>query len=155
MKKADYRKISATYDKARPISEQNLEKWLKLISEKIGYRQNVEFLDLGCGTGRFSIPMAARLGYTVTAADSSMEMLSKAKDKEGSTQVTWDIQDATSLSYPDRSFDVVFMSHLLHHVDEPLKVVRECYRILKPSGIIFNRYGAIEDIRGDPEHRFF
>ncbi len=47
------------------------------------------------------------------------------------------------------------MSHLLHHVDGPRSVVKECYRILKPEGTILNRYGAIENIRDDPEHRFF
>lgn len=47
------------------------------------------------------------------------------------------------------------MSHLLHHVDEPLQVVKECYRVLRNEGTILNRYGAIENIRRDPEHRFF
>jgi len=65
------------------------------------------------------------------------------------------VQDATSLTYSDKSFDAVFMSHLLHHVDEPLRVIRECYRILRRGGVILNRYGAIEHILDDPEHRFF
>ena len=155
MRKANYRQIANTYDLARSISEQNLERWLGLISEKIGSRRKVDFLDLGCGTGRFSIPTANRLGYSVTGADNSEEMLEEARKKEGGAQVKWDIQDATSLSYPDRSFDAVFMSHLLHHVDESLKVVKECYRVLRPEGTILNRYGAMEDIRDDPEHRFF
>lgn len=153
--KADYTKIAATYDVARPISELNLALWLRLISEKIGPLEKVEILDLGCGTGRFSIPIATRLGYSVRGADSSKEMLSRAREKDVSKKVKWDVQDATTLSYPDGSFDVVFMTHLLHHVDEPLKVVRECFRVLRSSGIFFNRYGAIEDILDDPEHRFF
>lgn len=156
MRKANYKKIADTYDIARTISKQNLELWLKLISEKIGSRRRkVELLDLGCGTGRFSIPMATRLGYSVTGADKSEEMLREARKKAGAAQVRWDVQDAMSLTYPEESFDAVFMSHLLHNVDEPLKVVKECYRVLRPRGILFNRYGAIEDIREDPVHKFF
>ncbi len=154
-KKADYQRIADTYDAARPLSEQNLELWLKLISERIPTHRKVKLLDLGCGTGRFSIPIAAKPKFSVTGADSSKEMLSKAKRKKGSTQVKWDIQDASSLSYADSTFDAVFMSHLLHHVDHPLTVVRECYRVLRPEGVILNRYAPIEDISDDPEHRFF
>ena len=155
MRKANYRQIANKYDIARSLSEQNLELWIELISKKISSIGKVDFLDLGCGTGRFSIPIATRLGYSVTGADNSKEMLLKAKEKTGEVQIKWDLQDATSLTYPNGSFDAVFMSHLLHHVDNPIKVVKECYRILRPNGIILNRYGAIEHIRDDTEHRFF
>jgi len=155
MRKADYRKIADTYDVSRSISEQNLQRWLEIISEKVGCRKKVEFLDLGCGTGRFSIPIATKLKYSVFGADASEDMLSKARKKDSLPSVTWNLQNASSLSYPDESFDVVFMSHLLHHVGKPLTVVSECYRILKPGGIVINRYGSIEDIRNDPEHKFF
>ena len=54
MRKADYRHISVTYDVSRHLSEENLELWIELISERIGSHQKVDFLDLGCGTGRFT-----------------------------------------------------------------------------------------------------
>lgn len=155
MRKADYRQIADTYDAARPLFDENLQRWMTLISDRIGTRQRVRLLDLGCGTGRFSIPMATRLGYSVTGADNSEEMLKKARNKEGGDRVEWNIQDATRLSYPTASFDVVFMSHLLHHLDKPLDVVGECHRVLRPEGVILNRYGPMEDIRDDPEHTFF
>ena len=155
MRRADYGQIAETYDAVRPLSEGILELWMTLISEGVGPRDRVEFLDLGCGTGRFSIPVAARLGYSVTGADNSEEMLEKARNKEGGDRVKWSVEDATQLSHPNASFDVVFISHLLHHLDEPLGVVRECFRVLRPGGVILNRYGPMEDIRDDPEHRFF
>lgn len=155
MKKADYKEIAKTYDISRSIAEETLDLWLAIILEKIGSRQKIEILDLGCGTGRFSIPMAILLGFSVTGADKSEEMLMKARKKDGADCVKWDIQDAMSLSYPNASFNAVFMSHLLHHVEDPLKVVEDCYRILKAGGVILNRYGSIEDISDDPEHRFF
>ena len=155
MKKADYSKIAEFYDKGRSLSEQNLEMWLRLISEHSGATQGARVLDLGCGTGRFAIPMAERLGFDVTGADSSEEMLQRARAKDTRARVTWERQDATGLTYVAASFDVVFMSHLLHHVDNPDDVIRECCRVLRPRGALLVRYGAMEQIRDDVEHRLF
>jgi len=155
MRKADYGKIAKTFDAARTLLERNLDIWLDIISKEIPPERKVRFLDLGCGTGRFSIPVATRLGYSVIGADSSREMLSRAKEKGSECKVEWIVSDAASLSHPDGSFEAVFMSHLLHHVDRPLTVVKECCRVLKLGGTTLNRYGAMENIRNVPEHRFF
>lgn len=155
MRKADYKKISMTYDSARPLSEQNSELWIRLINQRVITNEKIEFLDLGSGTGRFSIAIADRPNYSVTGTDISKEMILKAREKEGASKVSWVVHDASLLPFVDESFDAVFMSHLLHHVDEPLNVIKECYRILKPNGTILNRYGAIENIRSDVEHTFF
>jgi len=155
VKKADYRHIALSYDQGRPLLEQNIDLWLGLVARFARMPEGARLLDLGCGTGRFSIPMVTKLRVHVTGADSSKEMLDQAREKDTGKLVKWEVQDAQRLSYPDESFDVVFMSHLLHHVDDPGKVLRECQRILATPGVILIRYGAIEQIRGDVEHTFF
>ena len=155
MKKADYNKIAPLYDKGRSLSEQNLKIWLNLIAKRSNTTGNVQLLDLGCGTGRFAIPIGRDLGFRVTGADSSKEMLAKAREKDKGGLVTWDCVEAHALKYHDNSFDVLFMSHLLHHLDNPAAVIDECQRVLKPSGVILIRYGAMEQIRDDVEHSFF
>lgn len=155
MRKAEYRNIAESYDQGRHMRENNVEIWMGLISRYTGSRTGLRMLDLGCGTGRFAIPMAERLHYQVVGADSSKGMLAKAKEKDTKGIVGWDFQDAQEMTYHDNSFDAVFMSHLLHHVDSPLRVVQECRRILIDSGVLLIRYGAIEQIRDDVEHTFF
>jgi ubiquinone/menaquinone biosynthesis C-methylase UbiE len=154
IEKADYSKIAKVYDDARPLSEKNITMWINLVAEKINREDNISLLDLGCGTGRFTIPFASQLGYTVTGTDASEDMILKASLKKGAERVMWAIQDATSLLFPSDAFDVVFMSHLLHHIDAPAKILSESYRVLKPGGVLLNRYGALEDLN-DPEHVFF
>ncbi len=56
MRKADYRQIALTYDVSRPLSNQNLELWIELVSKKNQSSNKVDFLDLGCGTGDFQFP---------------------------------------------------------------------------------------------------
>ena len=155
MIKANYSKIASFYDKGRFLSEKNTVMWLRLISELSGAQKGCRVLDLGCGTGRFSLPMARRLGLSVTGADLSSEMLDKAKQKDSDFIVNWVLADAGSMTFPPNSFDVVFMSHLLHHIDSPLKAIRECLRILSPSGVVLIRYGAMNQISSDVEHTFF
>ena len=155
MKKANYKQIAETWDEARPLYDENLQLCLNLVAKRVGHRNRIKLLDLGCGTGRFAIPFANRSGYSVTAIDSSKEMIEKAKQKDTDSRVDWLVQDVTRLKFIDSSFDVVFVSHLLHHLDNPYSLIQKCYAILKPDGVIINRYGAMEHIRNDPEHRFF
>jgi len=155
MIKADYSKIALHYDRGRTLSEKNIVIWLKLIAKLLEASKGARLLDLGCGTGRFSLSLASRLRLDVTGLDSSEDMLAKAKEKDSNSVVKWVLADASALPYPDSSFNIVFMSHLLHHVTSPLEVLKECGRILVPSGIVMIRYGAIDQIRNDVIHTFF
>jgi SAM-dependent methyltransferase len=155
VKKANYSEIASFYDKGRPLSEQVINLWLNAISRLAKAPRGAKLLDIGCGTGRFAIPLATKLRFNVTGADFSKEMLEKAKEKDSKRLVKWDLENAQSLTYPDNSFDIVFMSHLLHHCDDPDEVIRECWRVLKVPGAILVRYGALEQIRDDVEHTFF
>lgn len=155
MKKTDYGKIASFYDKGRTISEQNLDLWLGVIARLSGGQKGARLLDLGCGTGRFAIPIAEKLDYRVTGTDASPEMLEKAREKDSKHSVTWDVQDAHRLNYPDACFDIVFMSHVLHHCADPVRVISECWRVLTPGGTLLNRHSVIEEIREDPESTFF
>lgn len=155
MEKADYSTIANFYDKARPLSEETTEQWMKLIKEYSKKSEGAKTLDLGCGSGRFTVPMLMILGYEMVGADLSKEMLEKARMKDINNKIVWDQQNATNLTYQSKSFDIVFMSHLLHHIDHPIKVLLECFRILNNTGVIIIRYGAIEQIRNDLLHICF
>ena len=75
VQKANYRHIAGTYDASRPLLDQTVETWIALIAQRIGpRRRRVAFLDLGCGIGRFALPIADQLSYAVTGADSSSAM---------------------------------------------------------------------------------
>jgi ubiquinone/menaquinone biosynthesis C-methylase UbiE len=155
MKKADYSRISSSYDRGRSLAAEIIDQWLERIQKHSGISTSSSLLDLGCGTGRFSLPIAERFRCRVTGADQSPDMLDKAREKDVNHLVTWDLQDAGSLTYPDETFDIVFLSHVLHHTDSPGNVLNECRRVLAIGGVVLIRYGAIDQIRNDVEHTFF
>ena len=154
--KANYHEIAGTFDQGRQLDQAVINTWLGLVKEHGNLVPGSKILDLGCGTGRFAIPFAAELKLDTTGADAYSEMLDVARDKPGGDLVDWDLQDADDLqAYASNSFDAVFMSHLLHHVDSPEGVVASSRRILRPMGALLIRYGATEHILEDVEHKFF
>jgi SAM-dependent methyltransferase len=99
--------------------------------------------------------MARELGFRVTGADASDGMLAKARAKDTDGLVQWDKQDAGALTYADGTFDVVYISRVLHHVDSPERVLAECFRVLRAPGALLVRWGSWEQTEGDVVHRFF
>ena len=155
MKKADYSKIAEYYDRGRAAAGPIIELWMGFVAKYINKGRETRLLDVGCGTGRFTLPIAKRFNCRVTGADMSSEMLEKAKDKDINGIIRWQIQDIHEMTYSDESFDVIFMSNVIHHCDTPAKALNECHRVLADNGVILIRYGAIEQVREDLTHLCF
>ncbi|MDX1986048.1 MAG: methyltransferase domain-containing protein [Candidatus Obscuribacter sp.] len=154
------KQIARNYDNERLIEPRRLDEIVKIAVDHTQRNRScdpgdVKVLDLGCGTGFFTIPLAQRLPFQFTGADRSEEMLEIARSKAAGKGIIWDAQEATRLSYESQSFDLIFMSNFLHHFMNPLDVIEQCVRVLKPGGLLINHYGALEDIIKDPDHRFF
>src|SRR5262245_32905035 len=97
-------------------------------------------LDLACGIGRVTVPLAER-GALVEAVDNSHEMLDRCRVNVAragfAENVNFRKVDATELAYPEESFDVVVCLGLLEHLPpEPCqKAVHEIARVTKPGGV--------------------
>ena len=91
-------------------------------------------LELGCGNGTYSKILIREAEY-LTATDFSDEMVAVSKKRlKIFGNVTVEKANCFSLSYPDSSFDTVFMANLLHVIPEPEKAVAEGKRVLNKNG---------------------
>lgn len=92
-------------------------------------------LDVGCGTGNFSIELA-KLGVKVTGIDISEPMLEKARIKasEENLNIEFLKADALNLPFKDCSFDKIVSVTALEFAGELKTVLRECHRVLKNGG---------------------
>jgi ubiquinone/menaquinone biosynthesis C-methylase UbiE len=102
--------------------------------------------------GRFSEPMANRFMARVIGVDPSLEMLKVARRKLRSDRVEFKNAPAHSLPVAEGSVDIVFMSMVLHHLDDTAAVAQECRRILRMGGRICVRNTTRE---ADFPHRHF
>jgi len=85
-------------------------------------------LDIGCGSGIFLEAFAAR-GLFCAGVDLNPAMLRATREFVSGARVTAAI--AESLPFAAKSFDVVFLAHILHEVDNPAIVLAECSRVAR------------------------
>ena len=99
-----------------------------------GVRQGFLAADIGAGTGFMTEGLIA-VGAHVIAVDPSVNMLAELRRKFRTVSAV-DARQGNGRRLPieDRRVDGVFANMVLHHVEEPLEVIREMKRILKPGG---------------------
>lgn len=99
-------------------------------------------LDMGCGTGVATRAIARYPGFNgkVTGIDLSPYLVEAAASlaiDEGLGSCTeFQTSDSEQLDFPDGAFDAVVLHTLISHVTDPLAVIREAARIVKPGGFI-------------------
>jgi len=92
-------------------------------------------LDIGCGTGNYSLALA-RLGLRVTGIDISSDMLARARAGASAAGLEIDFiaGDARKLPFPDHSFAAVISVTALEFIPDPAAALMEAYRVLQPGG---------------------
>jgi ubiquinone/menaquinone biosynthesis C-methylase UbiE len=106
-----------------------------LVDQLLGDVHNLSILDLGCGTGRHALRLAAA-GAQVHAIDFSQAMLDQARQKPGAQQVTFQSHDlATPLPFTAQSFDRVVCGLVLEHIPDLGHFFREMRRVLRPTSL--------------------
>jgi len=104
------------------------------VREAIGDVQGLVALDLGCGTGRHALWLAAA-GAIVTAVDFSEGMLAVARQKPGAGAIRFLVHDLHEpLPFSEGTFDLVVSGLVLEHLRNLAGFFREARRVLRPGG---------------------
>ncbi len=112
----------------------------KYILDVIGDRKNLDIIDIGAGTGRYSVWLES-LGHNLTAIDLVNKNVSEIKMK--SKSIVAKQGDALNLKFKNNSFDIALLFgpvyHLFSHADK-LKAIEEAKRVVRPGGHILIMY---------------
>ena len=98
--------------------------------------EGLSLLDIGCGGGLLSEPMA-RLGFAVTGADASERNIGTARAHAAQSGLAIDYLAASAelLADAGRSFDVVLNMEVVEHVADVAAYLAACARLVKPGGL--------------------
>ena len=88
-------------------------------------------LDIGCGNGS-SMLVLRQYGWSVEGIDFDEHSIAQARARHLNAKVG----DLRMINYPTGSFDAILMNHVIEHIPNPVDLLRECLRILKPGGVL-------------------
>lgn len=91
------------------------------------------FLDVGCGLGYFIDGVRRHSEWEVCGVEFSPEAVEYARRELGLEAHQGELSE---VSFPEHSFDYVQVRNVLEHVTDPVRLMRECRRILKPGGTL-------------------
>lgn len=131
--------------------EHRLRMWRKRLGKLEKYRRQGRILDVGCAEGVF-LKLAKEHGWDVSGTEYSIYAAQYARDILGIDIFCGDLFDA---GYPDHSFDVVTMWHVLEHVADPKRYLYEIHRILKLSGLLVVAVPNVNDWVMQAAYRIF
>jgi SAM-dependent methyltransferase len=101
--------------------------------------EEMSVLDIGCGPGSITVGLAERVpSGKATGLDiepGQVKLANLRAREAGLTNCTFDVGSALDLPYPDATFDVVFGHTILMQFADPVPVVAEVKRVLKPGGM--------------------
>lgn len=134
-----FNNIAPEYDKFNYTASMSIDKiWRKRAILSLRPFAPRKVLDIATGTGDLAILIDKKLKpETLVGCDISEGMMQVARDKcqkRGITNIRFEKEDCTALSYPDNSFDAVTSSFGIRNFQELDKALSEMYRVLKPGG---------------------
>lgn len=91
--------------------------------------KNSKLLEVGCGSG-YLLGRMKQLGWDVEGVDFDHEAVRLAREV-GLVVKCGKLEEC---AYPSSFFDAIYMGNLIEHVHDPIELLNECYRLLKPAG---------------------
>ena len=109
----------------------------KLDNNKKNFLKDLEILDIGCGGGLISEPMA-RLGGKVTGIDASQKNIKVASlhSKKNNLSINYLNKSPEQLNEKEK-FDIILNLEIVEHVDNLDLYLQSCYNLLKKDGLMF------------------
>ncbi len=99
--------------------------------------KGLRILDIGCGGGLLSEPMA-RLGAEVVGADAAARNIPVARvhAEQSGLMIDYRHTTAEAMAAADEQFDVVLNMEVVEHVADPQAYLTACQQLLKPGGLM-------------------
>ncbi|MFC1968876.1 class I SAM-dependent methyltransferase [Chloroflexota bacterium] len=135
--------MASAYNKAARMAISTY--YSQVTDEIVSGLKSGKALDLGTGPGYLDIEIVKQApGIRIDGIDLTAELIDLAREnslKAGvADRLDFEVMNAAELKFEDNSYDMVFSTGMLHSLKKPhivIKVLKECYRVLKPGGEVW------------------
>ena len=116
---------------------EKIKQHFKIKDDKANFLNGLNILDIGCGGGLISEPMA-RLGGMVTGIDASEKNIKVAKIHSNKSKLKINYINKSPEQLEDvKKFDVILNLEIVEHVDNLDLYIKSCHNLLKKNGLMF------------------
>jgi ubiquinone/menaquinone biosynthesis C-methylase UbiE len=132
--------FATLYEKASRLVRDTY--YVKLAEEIVGHLPEGRILDLGTGPGYLPIEIVKKApGLKAVGIDLSPKLIRMAQENAQragvGNRVRFKTGQASDAPFSDNSFDMVISTGMLHMVKDPVKILKECHRLLKFGGEVW------------------
>ena len=128
-----FAEIAPRYDALRPLSSGDRARLETMLGESDLHAADL-VVEVGCGTGRLTLPLAAITPARVMGVDAEAKMLDVARAKDGTGRVEWVRGSAYRLPVGDGEASLVMMVMVVHLLRQRGRAFSEARRVLRPGG---------------------
>lgn len=124
------------YDaEGRKVKAQNI---VNILSSYFGRNKlkKMTVLDVGASSGIIDSIVAKNV-KNLTGIDIDSDAIKHAKSNYRTRNLKFINGDALNLDFKENTFDIVICTHVYEHVENPKKLFKEIYRVLRPNGICY------------------
>jgi SAM-dependent methyltransferase len=125
--------IAPRYDALRPLSAGDRARLEAMLHEAALQAEDM-VVEVGCGTGRLTLPLASVTAARIMGVDSEARMLEVARAKDGAGRVEWVRGSAYRLPVGDREAALVMMVMVVHLLRQRVRAFSQARRVLRPGG---------------------
>jgi ubiquinone/menaquinone biosynthesis C-methylase UbiE len=130
----------------------NLIQKPKTVAERMNLEPGMTVIEIGPGKGSYTKVIAKNIlpdgiVYAIDIQESVIKRLQKRIERENIHNIIPKIEDAYNLSFEDNSVDRVLMIACLPEIPNPVRVLKEIKRILKPNGLV-----CLSELLPDPDY---
>jgi ubiquinone/menaquinone biosynthesis C-methylase UbiE len=111
------------------------------VANRMRVEPGMDVVEIGPGKGSYTIEVARRVQpggkvYVIDIQEAVVDNLQERAEREEVDNLHPMVEDAYAMPFEDSTFDRVLMNADLAEIPEPVRVLRECHRILKPDGLV-------------------
>ncbi len=126
----------------------------KILKQVTAERKPAISLNLGCGEGEYDL-MISKYTSQLISCDLNQNDIAFARSQNQKPEITYRVENAEQLSFPDNYFDLIISVDVYEHVSSREKMVAEIFRTLKPGGKLIITFPSVDfPVTYDPVNYF-